>query len=44
MANHFVVYNEMVKIGSNAAMQIDTVKMSRFACHFAVQTAGVIGP
>lgn len=39
MANHFVVYNEMVKIGSNAAMQIDTVKMSRFACYLTVQNA-----
>lgn len=38
-AEHFVVYNEMVKIGSNAERQIDTVKMSRFACYLTVQNA-----
>lgn len=38
-ADHFVVYNEMVKIGSNAERQIDTVKMSRFACYLTVQNA-----
>lgn len=27
-ANHFVVYNEMVPIGSNAERQVDTVRMS----------------
>lgn len=37
--NHFVVYNEMVPIGSNAERQIDTVRMSRFACYLTVQNA-----
>ncbi len=38
-ANHFVVYNEMVPIGSNAERQVDTVRMSRFACYLTVQNA-----
>lgn len=38
-ADHFVVYNEMVPIGSNAERQIDTVKMSRLACYLTVQNA-----
>lgn len=38
-ADHFVVYNEMVSIGSNAERQVDTVKMSRFACYLTVQNA-----
>lgn len=38
-ANHFVVYNEMVPIGSNAERQVDTVRMSRFACYLSVQNA-----
>lgn len=38
-ADHFVVYNEMVAIGSNAERQIDTVKMSRLACYLTVQNA-----
>lgn len=37
--NHFVIYAEMVSIGSNAERQIDTVKMSRLACYLAVQNA-----
>lgn len=37
--NHFVVYNEMVPIGSNAERQVDTVRMSRFACYLSVQNA-----
>lgn len=37
--DHFVVYNEMVGIGSNAERQVDTVKMSRFACYLTVQNA-----
>lgn len=37
--DHFVAYNEMVSIGSNAERQIDTVKMSRYACYLAVQNA-----
>lgn len=38
-ADHFVVYSEMVTIGSNAERQIDAVKMSRFACYLTVQNA-----
>lgn len=38
-ADHFVVYNEMASIGSNAERQIETVKMSRFACYLTVQNA-----
>lgn len=37
--DHFVVYNEMVSIGSNAERQIDSIKMSRYACYLAVQNA-----
>lgn len=38
-ADHFVVYAEMVGIGSNAERQVDTVRMSRFACYLTVQNA-----
>lgn len=38
-ADHFVVCNEMVSIGSNAERKVDTVKMSRFACYLTVQNA-----
>lgn len=38
-SDHFVVYNEMVPIGSNAERQVDTVKMTRFACYLTVQNA-----
>ena len=37
--DHFVIYAEMVSIGSNAERQIDTIKMSRLACYLAVQNA-----
>ena len=37
--DHFVVYNEMVPIGSNSERQVDTVRMSRYACYLAVQNA-----
>lgn len=37
--DHFVVIAEMVKIGSNAERQIDTVLMSRYACYLTVQNA-----
>lgn len=37
--DHFVVYNEMVSIGSNAERQIDSIKMTRYACYLAVQNA-----
>ena len=42
--DHFVVYNEMVAIGSNAERQLDTVKMSRYACYLAVQNANPSKP
>lgn len=38
-ADHFVVYHEMVPIGSGAERQIDTVKLSRLACYITVQNA-----
>lgn len=37
--DHFVVINEMVSIGSGAERQIDSVKMSRYACYLSVQNA-----
>lgn len=37
--DHFVVYNEMVSIGSNAERKIDSIKMTRYACYLAVQNA-----
>lgn len=37
--NHFVVKNEMVKIGSGAEREVVTVFMSRYACYLAVQNA-----
>lgn len=37
--DHFVVINEMVKIGSNTERQIDSVKLSRYACYLSVQNA-----
>lgn len=36
---HFVVYNEMIPIGKGAERQVDSVKMSRYACYLAVQNA-----
>lgn len=38
-ADHFVVYNEMVTIGSGAERQVDTVRMSPLACYLTVQNA-----
>lgn len=37
--NHFVVINEMVKIGSNAERQVDSIKLSRYACYLTMQNA-----
>lgn len=37
--DHFVVVDEMVKIGSNAERQINTVMMTRYACYLTVQNA-----
>lgn len=43
-ADHFVVNNEMVKIGSNAEREIVTVFMSRYACYLAMQNASSAKP
>jgi len=37
--DHFVVITEKVSIGSNAERQIDSVKLSRYACYLTVQNA-----
>lgn len=37
--DHFVVFTEMVLIGSGTERQIDSVKMSRYACYLTVQNA-----
>ena len=37
--NHFVDANEMVKIGSGAERNIDTIFLSRYACYLIVQNA-----
>lgn len=37
--DHFVIFHEMVTIGSNAERQIDSIKLSRYACYLAVQNA-----
>lgn len=43
-SNHFLVYKEMVSIGSNAEREIDTVAMSRFACYICVMNANSTKP
>lgn len=42
--DHFVVFNEMVSIGSGAERQIDNIKMTRYACYLAVQNANPSKP
>ena len=37
--DHFVVFTEMVSIGSNAERQIDNIRLSRYACYLIVQNA-----
>lgn len=37
--DHFVPFNEMVKIGSGAERQVDNIKMSRYSCYLTVQNA-----
>lgn len=37
--DHFVIITEMVQTGSNAERQIDTIKLSRYACYLSVQNA-----
>jgi len=43
-ADHFVVNNEMVQIGSNAEREIVTVFMSRYVCYLAMQNASSTKP
>lgn len=38
-ADHFVPFNDMVTIGSNAERQVDNIKMTRYACYLSVQNA-----
>jgi DNA-damage-inducible protein D len=37
--NHFVMFTDMVQIGSGAERQVDNIKMTRYACYLAVQNA-----
>ena len=37
--NHLVDFNEMVPIGSGAYRQMESVKLSRYACYLVVQNA-----
>lgn len=37
--NHLVDFNEMVPIGSGAERQMESVKLSRYACYLIVQNA-----
>jgi len=37
--NHFVDYHEMLGIGSGAERQMESVKLSRYACYLIVQNA-----
>lgn len=39
ITNHFEVYLEMVAIGSGANREMDSVKLSRYACYLIVQNA-----
>jgi len=39
IADHFVDINEMVRIGSDAERQVDSLKLSRYACYLIVQNA-----
>jgi len=39
IADHFVDMHEMVKLGSGAERQVDSMKLSRYACYLIVQNA-----
>jgi DNA-damage-inducible protein D len=39
VADHFEDMHEMVKLGSGAERQVDSVKLSRYACYLIVQNA-----
>ena len=37
--DHFVDFHEMVEIGSGAERELDSIKLSRYACYLIVQNA-----
>lgn len=37
--DHFVEFNEMVRIGSSAKREVESLKLSRYACYLIVQNA-----
>jgi len=39
VSDHFVDVNEMVLLGSGAERQVDSIKLSRYACYLIVQNA-----
>jgi DNA-damage-inducible protein D len=39
ISDHFVDVNEMVQLGSGAERQVDSIKLSRYACYLIVQNA-----
>ena len=39
VVDHFVDVNEMVLLGSSAERQVDSIKLSRYACYLIVQNA-----
>ncbi len=43
-SDHFVVYNEMVSIGSGAERQIDNIRLTRYACYLTLQNANPSKP
>ena len=38
-ADHFVLFHDMITIGSDAERQVDNIKMSLYACYLSVQNA-----
>lgn len=37
--DHFIPFNETIKLGSTATRQIDNIRLSRYACYLIVQNA-----
>lgn len=37
--DHFVMFNEMISLGKGAMRQVDSIKMTRYACYLSVQNA-----